>query len=218
MHRTLTSLCLVAVLGTIPTGTAGAASITLDFDSVPLSPGSCADASSYLNSFGVTFVAVSPGAMSIICNSVGTSVTPSSPNNVFFVQPAVTNTDESYDLLFSTPLTEISFTRATVDPATALPAWNAFAFDASDNLLDSVTQPLLFPGPPAASFTLTGMGITRLRIDAFNSAHVTFNHPPFDDLILVTPATSEVAEPGSLLLLGSGILAAGLRRRGRWKA
>jgi hypothetical protein len=137
---------------------------------------------------------------------------PSSSPNVFFGLPAVSNTDESYDLLFSVPLTQLSFTRATIAPNTALPPWSAFAFDASNNVLGSVVQPLMFPGPVAADFVLTGPGIVRLRFAAFNSAHVTFNHPPIDDLTLTTPS---VPEPAALMLLGTGLVRALFRQRRR---
>ena len=201
------NLSLATGLIILNVGLSEAEPVTLNFDSVALAPGSCTDASAYLASFGISFVSISGGASPAICNEVGSAVTPSSSPNVFFGLPAVTNTDESYDLLFSTPLSELSFTRATVASNTALPPWSAFAFDASNNVLSSIVQPLMFPGPVAANFVLFGPDIVRLRVAAFNSAHVTFNHPPFDDLTL-TP----VPEPSSLVLLGTG-LAALIRRR-----
>jgi hypothetical protein len=72
---------------------------------------------------------------------------------------------------------------------TALPPWSASAFDASDNLLSSVSRGLQFPGPPAESFTLLGPGIVRVRFASFNSAHVTFNHPPIDNMVLTGECT-----------------------------
>jgi hypothetical protein len=123
----------------------------------------------------------------------------------FFGLAAVTNTDESYDLLFASPLSSLSITRATVAAHTSLPQWSALAFDASNTLLDSVGEPAIFPAPTAAVFTLDGPGIARLRVNAFNSASRTFNHPPFDDMTL---GVAEVPEP-ALLLIGSGLTAHG---------
>ena len=168
------------------------ATVTLDFDSVSLPVGGCINATSYLASFGITFASVSGGASPSICNSAGSLVAPTSSPNVFYADPAVTNTNESYDLFFQVPLRQLSFTRATLAPAIAAPPWSATAYDASGNPLSTVSRGTLFPGAPAESITLAGPGITRVRFAAFNSAHVTMNHPPIDNLILspvcVTPA------------------------------
>jgi hypothetical protein len=215
MKARLVILSLVAVFIFAAAAVSGASSITLDFDSVSLSSGACTDGTVYLASFGVTFTSVSGGAAPAICDTTGSAVTPASSPNVFFGLPAVTNTDESYDLFFSTPLTQLSFTRATVDPVSALPPWDMFAYDAANNLLDSIVEPLRFPGPPAAVFTLDGPGITRVRVDAFNSAHVTFNHPPIDDLVLVTADPTAVPEPASVMLVVSGLAALGVKSRRR---
>ena len=207
--RTALLAALVGVLVVTQPGVASAGSVVLNFDSVSLAPGTCANASGYLSGYGVTFSPVSAGTSSVICNSVATSATAVSGVNVFYALPAVANNDLSYDLLFSTPLTELSFTRAAVDPGNSLPAWNAYAYDASNALLDSIVQPALFPGPPAAVFTLSGAGITRLRFDAFNSAQRTFNHPPIDDMVL-----TKVPEAGTtLMLLGSALTSLGVLRR-----
>jgi hypothetical protein len=198
---------LTLLIGALPQR-AQAASVTLDFDAIALAADTCADATGYLASFGVTFATVSGGATPAICDVVGSVVTPVSGDNVFYGLPGQTNTNESYDLFFATALTQLEFTVATVAPHTSLPAWNAFAYDALDNLLDSIAMPSQFPGPPAAAFNLTGPGIARVRIEAFNAAAQTFNHPPFDDMVLTTTDAATVPEPASLALLGSGLVAA----------
>jgi hypothetical protein len=164
------------------------AQAVIDFDAVSVTSGQCTGASAYLASFGISFVPVTSGAIGIICNATGTAAIAASAPNVFYGAPPVTNTDVSYDLMFSAPVEELRFTRAAISPLTAIPAWSASAYDDAGTLLSSVAQGLRYPGPPAESFTLTGPGITRVRVNAYNSAHVTFNHPPFDDVVVTLTA------------------------------
>jgi hypothetical protein len=179
------------------------APITLTFDSVSLAPGACGSATSYLGSFGITFVAGTPGASGVICNQAfaGSATNPSSSPNVFFGVPLVTNHDVSYDLLFSTPLAELSFVRTEIITSAGVPAWNAYAYNSANALLDSVGQGFLV-GSAAQTFTLVGNGITRLHVDAFNSIGTTFNHPPLDNLTLTpAPELSTWMLSGSMLAL-----------------
>ena len=181
----------ITVQGKTVTVSQEGAATTLTFDSVTLSAGTCADATTYLASFGIKFVQISGGASPIICNSTGTAVTPTSSPNVFFGSPVETNTDESFDLVFSTPVDHLSFSRATAASNTTVPQWGATAFDASNNELSRVGEDRIF-AQPERTFTLAGPGIVRLRFEAFNSGRATFNFPPIDDLTLITTASETV--------------------------
>lgn len=179
----------VRVTNAVGAADSSAATITvrsvLNFDSISIGAGQATDATAYLASFGITFVSVSGGAAPRVYNVSGSSVTASSPPNVFAADPASTNTDESYDLVFSTPVNQVTFIRSAVASSTALPPWSVTAYSASSAVLSSVVRSSVqFPGPPAETITLTGPGIVRLRWTASNSAHVTYNHPPIDDLVL----------------------------------
>ena len=192
-----------------PLVTAG--SITLNFDSVPLAAGASVDASSYLSSFGITVTAVSAGASSRIANIVGSVTIPVSGSNAIAWGPPVTNNDASINLNFATALLQFTFTRAAMTQGTANPAWTMTAFDAANNQLSTISQPLLIT-PGQTTFTLTGPGITRIRLDAFNSAHVTLNSPYLDDFILTT-ADAGVPEPSTMVLMAAGLSILGVARK-----
>ncbi len=182
-----------AILAVMPCHISEAQTVTLNFASVSLPAGGCTDASAYLASFGITFVADTSGATAQICNASGSSIYPTSSPNFFFIGPPVTNTNVSGDLVFSTPVTQISFGTTAVSPATSVPGWDADAYNASSTLLSSVSEPSLYPGPGAMSYTLAGPGITRLHFDAFNSAARTYNFPPIDHFTLMPTACQATA-------------------------
>jgi hypothetical protein len=160
----------------------------LNFDSVSVAPGQCTSGTSYLASFKIGFEPIRGGASPQICNVTGTTITASTPPNIFFGGPSSTNTDAAYELMFPTPLASVSITRATVDPKTSLPPWTVTAFNQAGLVVSRVVQDGVFPGPSAAVFVLNGPGIVRLRVETFNGGGVaTYNHPPFDNLILTPP-------------------------------
>jgi hypothetical protein len=208
---TITTTCkyvlLLAVSAIGPAPWLHAASVTLNFDSVPLGPGECTNGSSYLSSFGITFVPVTAGAAPQICNASGGSAIPSSVANFFAASPPVTNNPVSYELHFDMPLTSFAFTRTGVISISTSPAWTMRAFDAAGTELSSVSEGIL-SGPPAMSFVLAGPGIEYIRMDADNAGFATFNHPPLDDLSLRV-----VPEPATIWLLGAAALGTMLSRR-----
>jgi hypothetical protein len=154
-----------------------AQTVTLDFSSAT---GGCVDASTYLNSFNISFMAISSGATAQIC---GPSA-PAIPTGYFFIGPPVTNTPVSGELDFSTPASQITITTVDVDPRTSVPAWDVLAYDAAGNLLISISEPALFPGH-AVSVPLNVSEVTRLHFDAFNTGGQTYNFPPISQITLM---------------------------------
>ena len=60
------------------------ASVTrMNFDSMLLSAGQCADATSYLAGFGINFIGLTPNTSPVICNGTGTGAIPvSGPDSI----------------------------------------------------------------------------------------------------------------------------------------
>lgn len=174
----------------------------LNFDSIALSPGGCADGTAYLSSFGITFSS-SSGATPIICSGAGTTNTAVSGSNWFGAQPTVNNVPFSYTLTFATPLDSLSFSSINTASNITYPTWNATAYDGSTPV-GTVGQTVGF-GIPAQSFTIDGPDITSLTFSEFSTGQ-SINQMPIDDLTLVTPDVA-TPEPSGLLLLGTSLLA-----------
>ena len=183
---------LFAVVGLA--GPAAAGSIVVNFDSVSVAAGQCADSSSYLSGFGIGFVGITNSTIPTICNATGSVLTPFSPPNFFVSNALVTNAPLSYELTFSQPLTSFSFVRIAESSSSTSPPYTITALDALGQVLSSVSEPFKF-GSPAVTFTLSGPGIVAIRVDANNSVASTLNEPPLDNFTLVT----SVPEPSSMI-------------------
>jgi hypothetical protein len=194
--RIVSSLFAVVGLG----GPAVAGSILVNFDSVAVTPGSFVDATSYLGTFGIGFVAITSGATPAIFNTTGLVVTAQSPPNAFGVNAPNGNAPISYELTFSQPLTSFSFWRITEASANTMPPYTISALDSLSNVLSSFSEPSGF-GTPAVFHTLNGPGIVAIRVDADNSSARTIADPFLDTLILTTPAP----EPGSVIFCCLGL-------------
>ena len=173
------------------------------------------DATALLASYGITLSGVSPaGGDPSIVNAniwgVGT-VVPDTGNNIL-IQNASTGS-ESYTLNFSTPLSELQFTRCAIygNPPAATPIWSATAYEGATALgsvgatyIDEDTE------TPAQTYTFTGSGITSLTITGDAENFAAFYSAPLDDFYL-TP----VPEPTTLALAGISGLSLLLFRRQR---
>lgn len=172
----------------------------------------------YLAQYGITLSNATPGTnVAALCGSCGgnTIVGSSSPN--VLIQFG-NNSGESFTLNFANPLSSLSFylsgNSKNGGSGTLVSSWSVTAYNASHVAIGSVGDPSLFATFSAFApqqYTLNGPGIASITIfsDCFN---VCGTQASFDDLS--SPDLHQAPEPGSMVLLGSGLLgAAGAVRR-----
>lgn len=190
---------------------AQASTFTLNFDTPPLGPGVELDATSYLNSFGITLSNVTPGSFVWLIGEGGGLPIATSPPNYF--NQFNGNNPETMTLNFPIPLSSITFYRTglTFD---SKPQWSAEALNAHGMVLDAVGEPLTstFAPIPPKLFVLTGANITALQIDSNNGGFTNLSGVPIDDMTLVTQAAT-TPEPQTLCLLSSGLFVLLARKR-----
>jgi hypothetical protein len=196
--------------------------VTINFDSLTVAPGSYisgAPVTNYLAGYGITLSGMKSGEIVTVSNltSPNCPTEAPSPPNVFGVwEPYQIST---FTLNFSTPVNNFSFDRFGSigiynTNGTAMGPWSATAYNASGGNLGSAGDPLIstYGDVPVKSFTIAAPGISHIDFIGNNEGWTGYCLPMIDNLSFTT-SPAPVPLPGSLLLLGSGLLGlAGWRR------
>jgi hypothetical protein len=178
----------------------------INFDTLNASGGAVGGTllSNYLAGFHVSLAKATLGTRLEVVNgdnlSSGASALPSSPPNLF--THAGLNTPVKFSFEFATPVQSFSFTRVGLMAGASgvcHPAWTAYAFDASGQVLETVSEPLIFSfdDVPPRIFQLTGANITRVRFESDSQGKASFSAVLLDDLVL---DANPVAHPLSITL------------------
>lgn len=191
-------------------GTAAAGTVVIDFDSVDASAGPV-DATSYLDSYGITLANVSAPGTVLIYSDVNFPYVAASSIPNFLLQQVGGAPPESFTMDFSTPLDSLSFTRIANTTPNLVAAWTATAYSGSTavgNYSEAMGE-----GPfTSANYTFTGPDITSLTISANGGGTAGITSATIDDLTLVT----SVPEPATdAVLVGVATLGLAAVRRKR---
>jgi len=170
--------------------------------------------SNYLAGFGVSLANGTLGTRLEVLDennlSGSAGAIASSPPNLF--TQAGLNTAVKFSFVFHAPLGSFGFTRVglTAGPAgVSHPAWTAYALNATGEVLEQVSEPLIFSfdNVPARTFQLAGNGIARVRFESDSQGTANFSAVLLDDLVLDTNA---VAGALSIVLKAAGPFTAGV--------
>jgi len=160
------------------TVSAAATSTVLNFDSA--TPGSAS-----LAGFGISITGVSgSGTPAVTIQAAPSWVAISSPPNAL-VGPGGAGAT-SYTLVLPSAVTSISFSRGGPTAPTSVAGWTATALNASVQTVASVGEPFFCCTRAAQTFTLSGIGITSLRVTS-DGCSCGIQSPWIDDLTF-TPA------------------------------
>jgi hypothetical protein len=212
----------IAIVGMLAVAPTHAVTTTIDFDSVNAT-GGAVDATAYLAGFGVTLGGVTGGTTVVIMDDInlygGQPVVPASAPNV--LTQLGSNAPVTFTLNFADALDSFMFTRPQLMPGPSgvtFPAWQAYAF-AGPTQIGSVGAGAFgsFSIVPAATYTLSGPGITSVRFDSQNLG-TGFSAVLLDNMVLTTSNVSAVPEPSSIFLMGSGLVGLGLWGRRKMTA
>jgi hypothetical protein len=197
--------------------------VTINFDSVAVAPGSLlsgAPVTSYLGGYGLTLSGMLPGEAAYIFNASTTAWmdVPSLPN--IFLVGGHPNID-TFTLNFATPVDNFSFDRvgnvAAYSPTgTIKGSWSATAYNASNVSLGSVGEGLFatYSDVPTLSFSLAVQGIDHIDFIGNSYGFAGNDLPNMDNITFTTPV-SPVPEPETyaMLLAGLGLIGFMARRR-----
>lgn len=194
---------VIGALALVLAAGANAATVVVNFDSVSTAGGTVSGAAvvNYFATFGVTFSAGDPSVQPVVLTAAPWEPAPSAPNIFGTTGPGDGFT---YTLKFANPVGPVSFTRptliATTPSGVTMATWSATAYDAANNPLGSVGEPLLasFGTIPAQTFTLTGPGIDHI-VFFTNVQNFAGSNLIFDNLTFTTSSTITGCDPGSVI-------------------
>jgi len=214
-------------------GVANAGLITLNFGDATINARPAGvSALPYLTANGVSVSAITPGTRLEIWDDRdpynqpfdtdhATTITSSHHNFLWHVGSV---TAMSYDLTFSTPISEVSFFRFGSTGGAATPAWSVQVFNGATQLaqvgqgINGFFQDLT---PDQFSFQASALGapqITHIRVNNDAQNFAAYPSIGVDDLSF-TPVGAPVPEPSSIALLGGCLAGLGLyRARGHRKS
>src|SRR4051812_1583297 len=182
---------------------ANGATVVVNFDSISTAAGAVTGSAvvDYLAGFGIAFSASDPGVVPVILTAAPWEPAPSAPNIFGTTGPG---DGFSYTMRFANPAGSVTFTRptliATTPSGVTMATWSATAYDAFNNVLGSVGEPLLasFGTIPAQTFSLSGPGIDHV-VFFTNVQNFAGTNLVFDNLTFTTNASVTDCQPGTVV-------------------
>ncbi len=174
----------------------GSYTLTLSCGNAGLTNDACASATTISTTPYADSVGTAATTVAIVNFSQSTAASPSSPPNVLVQTGSLDPV--RFTLNFSAPRDSVAFTRPMLVAGSSgitHPLWSAHALNALGQEISTVGEGLIasFTNVPAQAFTLSGPGITAVRVDSNNEHFAAFSAVLIDDLTL----SSDCAPPAS---------------------